>query len=326
MELQAFVDWFQFTVKGQLLHTVFDKILKIPQSQFENIGRGMQGYKISHIYNKIIVLSDGNSDMGVHVIMSSGAIALYSVENCFFRLLSRVLVHDTNISRIDIAIDDYRGNILQMEKIKADIVNGCVISKWRTYSRIEKKDLQSLDLQGETLYFGSRTSEICMRIYRKDLEQKSTDPARIGWTRLELEFKGDKARKVASQVHVDRNILHKDDSTSEIHAILNNYIRFLAKGDGKNKSRWRTAPHWQRFLITADKIQLSTKKEVKTLNDVKSWIHSQVATSLAMMIDSAQGDLSEIIAYALDGKGRYKDKHKRMLEEYASKMDALREE
>lgn len=311
--MEGFVDWLQFTVDSQDVYSVCIQYLNTKFSNFYNLKKGMQGYKSSYTYNKILLLSEGNLNMGIHIIMSSSAIALFSAKNNFFRLIEKIIANQCKVSRLDIAIDDYNARYLKLDLIKKDIAIGCVVSRWRSYSNITKNSLKDNSLEGETLYFGSRTSDIFMRIYRKDLEQKIFDPLMRNWTRLELELKKEKAYSMLSEIHRQININKQTYFTEKIHSLLNHYIRFLKKGKGKNKSRWETSVHWENFISNTNTLKLSVPEKEYNLNDVKRWVYQQVSTSLAMILEDNGGDVNELIMFAEDGRDRFKEKHYKMI-------------
>lgn len=100
-------------------------------------------------------------------------------------------------SRIDIAFDllDYGIDILRIYK---DWETGKVKSNARTVQPFTKatRNTDGTISKASTLYFGSRESEMFVRIYEKG-KQLNTD---LDWVRVELEIKGDKASAVCEDI------------------------------------------------------------------------------------------------------------------------------
>jgi len=100
-------------------------------------------------------------------------------------------------SRIDIAFDllDYGIDPLRIFK---DWETGKVKSNARTVQPFTKatRNADGTISKASTLYFGSRESELMVRVYEKG-KQMQTD---LDWVRVELEIKGDKAGAVCEDL------------------------------------------------------------------------------------------------------------------------------
>ncbi|WP_264229473.1 replication initiation factor domain-containing protein [Acholeplasma laidlawii] len=110
---------------------------------------------------------------------------------------------NSNVTRLDIAIDDYDGKHLNIHEIKDKLD----MNLYTTSFRIKEYTLYS-SVKGITLQFGSPTSTHMLVIYEKLKEQQSKGvyvPQKY-WTRFEMRFYQDKAYNVIM------NILKNQDS------------------------------------------------------------------------------------------------------------------
>ena len=113
------------------------------------------------------------------------------------RLLTFYKEVKAKASRIDIAFDlmDYGVDPL---RVYADWEKGKVKSNARTVQPFTKatRNSDGTISKASTLYFGSRESELMVRMYEKG-KQMQTD---LDWVRIELEVKGDKACAVCQDI------------------------------------------------------------------------------------------------------------------------------
>lgn len=132
-------------------------------------------------------------------------------------------------SRIDIAFDlmDYGIDILRIFK---DWETGKVKSNARTVQPFTKatRNSDGTISKASTLYFGSRESEVFVRIYEKG-KQMQTD---LDWLRIELEIKGEKARVVSEDCRkLGTDKVGKALLLSYFTAMPYHFWKDLTKGD-----------------------------------------------------------------------------------------------
>lgn len=89
----------------------------------------------------------------------------------------------------------------------------------------------------------------------------------------------------------------------------------------QNKSRWPTAEWWNELLENVEKLQLTIKKEAKTIEDMTSWLDKQIAPTIATVLKAQQGDMSWLRKIILKGSTRLTQKHKDAIYQYISKME-----
>ena len=303
--LQVIIDWFQFTIKELKVEDVIIDVLYMNLDDFVEVEKGNLGYKKQKICGNIRILYDGTENMGIHVIITGKGCREYEEKNDILELIDRINGYDGKISRIDVAIDDETGKIIPFEKIIQDVREGNIVSRWRSSVEIIKRDIQKRKKTGQTVMLGSRKSDICMRIYDKALEQGKKAEK---WTRMEIEFKGKKAKAMQNIL-----IFHECEIGEIISKIVNNYVRFVEKSKDKNKSRWKTKRYWKNIVKETGRLSLTRKPEKKTVADVRNWVRKQVSPSLAVLLLDAGGDIKSILGIISEGKTRLKTKHLNML-------------
>ena len=303
------IDWLQFTVKSFDLDKIFNLYLNLDKYTFLEMEQGMLGYKKQLRNNNISILYDGMENMGTHVVISGQGCRFYENKQSLRDLINR-LDDDCSITRIDFAFDDYSNEMIDLNSIIFDVRSGNVLSKWRKSIEITEREMDTGEVTGRTVNLGSRSSDVCMRIYDKKQEQKNSEIKH--WNRLELEVKGKRAKVLQKKL-----IKEKREYQDLIIEIINNYIRFVKpNANDKNKSRWETREYWNNFVSTANKTSLSIKKEDKTIWEKKMWLNEQIAPSLASIVVAEEGDLSFVIDLINSGKLRLSESQKQMIQDH----------
>lgn len=262
------VDWLQFTLlRDDGLEIVF-RILRLNPADFERLDKGGLGYKDQLINNNVRIYYNGNLGMGVNTsisgkgcrYMESQGINLWSL---VFRLAQSAKI---NITRLDLALDT---EIKLIDKVRKNIDKKKYISKSRSISYICKSGKDST--RTETIYIGSRSSDLMIRIYDKAVEQGLEE---IDWERWEIVLKKEKIREAIPML--------KKDISHTFKNILYTYFRPLRKIES-NKSRSKVEKWYMNFLGQVEKVSLYRDPSQKTIEDKWSWIDKQVAPTLALL-------------------------------------------
>lgn len=279
------------------------QVLKHSLAEYILLPKGRYGYRSQYINGHISVLCEGTEDMGVHVILTGQGCREYESKGELLVLMDRIMLHNGLCTRIDLAVDDMTGQFIKFNEIEKSVSKGYVISKWKTGTEILRRKLNSGEVIGHTLSFGSRSSKIYLRVYDKAMEQGISGT----WYRLELEIKDDRAEVLQSV------LLFETGVGRVISGILNQYIRFVVPSTDKNKSRWETEKWWTDLVNTMDKLQLTKKPSEKSIEEVREWVKKQIGPTLAMLMIYDEGDLSELLKVINSGKYRLKQRHLQIL-------------
>lgn len=300
------IDWLSFTIDStDLIGTLSDFGFQL--LDFYECPKGANGYKkmLSLHASSLRVLYDGNDNMGIHFDCSGSAVPelfRYYRESCLVEtpfgtkaedmdllvlndLFDRIFSHG-HITRLDFAIDNMHQIYFRLDELRAIFELGRFSSKFRSWKEIVEKETNGARI-GHTIYMGSRTSDLMLRIYDKKLEHNKRfpeDQIDYDWIRWELELKDDRANRAA---HL---LLENNSVGSVCLGILKNSLRIINLDDS-NKSRCSTDIKWQRFLDNAEKLSLYVPPLKKSLEDKYNWVQRQVAPTLTGLIIANYGDI-----------------------------------
>lgn len=308
--LKVLIDWLTFTVDTSNRDKIIKDILKKNENDFEKLESGKMGYRERVVHQKIEVLSGGSKGMGIHTILTGEACRFYENDDDLTNLIARINFNKGRVRRIDLAMDFINLNYDLMDKITEHLNAALVTSRWRDNIRIEKRNISDNEITGRTINFGSRKSEIFMRVYDKKMQ---IETEYNNYIRLELEIKGDKAEILQKQ------ILEKDIGEI-ITSLLNNYIRFINQGTCKNKSRWETAKWWEDILNNTKKMKLSKEAKERTVEELKHYLISQTSANFATIIMAEKGNLDFFDELLKEGERKMKNKHYEIAGRYKNEI------
>lgn len=244
MNNRFIIDWFSFSTK---YYSEIDivKLLKLEGCNFQKL-KGMHGYRDRIYFESISIHYNGGPEMGVWCEMSGKGCRAYETygDNDYELLFKMALSEDINITRLDIAYDDFVG-VFNMNTICKDTQVQNYVSKWKSYECIYSNG-------GNSVLFGSRQSDIIMRIYDKAAEQKQKGI--LHWIRLELQMRDDRALGF-----IRAYMAGMYDLGQIFQQVLYNYIRFVVKTADSNKSRWPNTDYWNKFIQESEKLSIYEK-------------------------------------------------------------------
>jgi phage replication initiation protein len=313
---RALVDWVSFTLKNvQHVQDVID-ILGLDSNLFMDCKNGEHGYLSQKRFGGISIFYDGREDMGIHVNISGQGCRQFETYSSmswslFFNLLFNF---ELNITRLDVAVDDFTGT-LKLATIKRKIRDALITSRFRDAIEIRKTHLKDGSSKGDTVYFGSPTSDIQVRFYDKYLERLESgfeiEEGIESWVRAEIQLRDDRA--YAAAVILSTEELQVGEM---VKGILKNYIRFLVKGHQKNKSYWSTAPFWIKFLDNVEKLALSQQAPDRTIERTYNWIEKQADTSIALLYEAFEKDMTVMLDMIDSGLGKLNKTHLEVLNRF----------
>lgn len=317
--LRSCVDWLQATFKN--VHNVQEiiQILGMELTDFTPCDSGQYGYKEQVRCGHIAIYFNGRENMGVHLEMTGQGCREYETMSIFSwsRLFCLFMNYDVNITRLDLAVDDFEG-YFTLKQLKRKIRQGAVRSLFRSAMEIRKSSLDTGESKGDTIYFGSEKSRVRIRIYDKYLEMiskgRQLEEELTFWNRTELQFRDERANAVAYLIAID-----KDSLGEIITGILKRYINFCVKSKDTNKARWKVCKFWTDFLGDVEPLKLTEIAPDRTVEDTKDWIQKQVEPSLSMLYVAFENDKTLMDKIVYEGLMKMKDKHFDMLERYMRK-------
>lgn len=293
------IDWLEFTIlQASALDWAF-AFLCVDSANFEDLTKGGLGYKRQLYYNNIRIYFDGNEGMGTHIqISGKGCRYLESQGKNLYKML--YTLHDMdniNLTRLDLALDT-TDNILS--KMLDSISNNLFSSRSQSIRVISS--YTNSYLQADTLYIGSRSSLLMVRVYNKALEQGLD----ADWYRIEIVFKKERIRLAVPFLR--QGVPHA------FAGILNNYFRPLECLKSQ-KCRSPTADYWVDFLGSVAKISIFEQPQAPSIEDKYAWIVSQVEPTIAML-SLAFGNSQWLSALAERGKDRLREKDYKLIQNW----------
>lgn len=327
------IDWLEFTVLNAQMANVME-LLGLDIAEFSKLSKGRYGYQsqIKWKNGNIFIMFTSTNDeediknvkvnlkSGIHVIISGQGCRQYSVRHDLIALMRELHARDrVNFTRIDLAIDDFESEIINYDRIHKAAIASEFTSRWSKWDEVNSRQTSTNEYLGRTMYFGSQASDLFCRIYDKTLERKKnsaeSDIPRH-WTRLELVYRKERAKKLAE------HIINGVSLGSALRGTLNQYLRFLIRGKDSNKARWQSAKWWDMLLANVGKLQLTIKKEARTIDDMTDWIDKQISPTLSAILKAQEGDLGWLRSILVKGSKRLSQKHKDAINQYMKGMTA----
>lgn len=269
------IDWLAFTVKETELQEIIFDTLKMQMQDFTKTEQSLYGYSNTITSNKILVLFNdiiGESKQGVHIILSGTALREYEKLHNTYSLLQRLDNEKTNIKRIDLALDISDCDFLNytLEKLKKSEFK----TRFKKYTILEEHSTKTNSINGQTIYLGSRKSELYIRIYDKAAESK----IQADITRIELEIKRKSAQKTAKDIKNNENLQNC------VNGILKNNFNLLEEQRKANISRSKICKKWSK-IIEYDNTAIyksATEKIDTSLTQKAQWLKRQISKTYSM--------------------------------------------
>ena len=309
---ELLVDWLEFTCFQDCEELGPEERKKLEEwgfnlEKFEYLESGLMGYKKRMWGDYTQILLAGNTGMKTHIILSAKGVRAYEVNNKAENLINMLTHEDLSFTRIDLALD-IKDNSIEFKQLLEYLNNNHVVTRFKKYKYVVEKQIGEDEQQilGETIYFGSRSSNIFVRIYDKAKQMKEEG----NWIRIEIVYKEDHANALALYIAQGKQNLGVLFSKT-----LNNYIRFVEKSNDSNKRRWKTADFWARILEDSGRLKLSFKGEEVDPKKTADWFKTKVAPSLAFLNLYWGGDMQIVESVITGAEEKMSEKYKKILRE-----------
>lgn len=216
--------------------------------------------------------------------------------------------------RLDLAINDLYG-ILNIGELTRKWEHKERISKLTNhdYYRSGKSAYQDeKDYMGETLYLGSRKSEIYFCIYEKDYEQYINNGIPIEEApvknRFEIRLKNERAENAVE------DLLTYRDAEHTAFGIINHYVRFT-KRTNTSRDKETIDPRWEYFVGEhRNKLKLTTAPAPFSLEKTMNWLSHQVVPTWKMVLEIDEVNGTNYIEQMCK-ETELSEKHKKMVEQ-----------
>ena len=275
-ENRIIFDWVSFTTR---IHSLYEltKLLCLEDCPFETV-KGSKGFMyrqyfggISIHYNEHEIEQSGDF---IWLEMSGQGCRSFETYGCgdydkLFKLV-RENPENIHITRLDIAFDDMSG-VFNIKNICDEVRAENFVSRTSTYQAIYSN-------AGNAVYFGSKKSNVFIRIYDKATE-RGYDGEQFHWIRCELQLKDVNAKGFVDKLcYMDLRELYL--------GVLKNYVSFRVPTGDSNKRRWPEAEWWSRFLDDAVRISVWSKPGVDyNLSACERYVMTQPIGSIKTLIE-----------------------------------------
>ena len=217
------------------------------------------------------------------------------------------VLQDVRLTRLDVAYDDLTG-VLNIDQICDKTRLGEFVSRIQRYESIYGS-------KGNSVNFGSKGSNVFIRIYDKARERGFTDGRH--WIRCELQIRKENACGFV-------NKLARIELSELYTGVLKNYLSFREVNENdSNKRRWEESPWWTEFLDHARAISIVEKPGViYNLSACEKYVLTQPVGSIKTLIQIFGPD--EFIEMIRNAPNPKNPKYKRLINQV--EMERARQE
>lgn len=190
---------------------------------------------------------------------NSGCCVEFSGSGCrFFETVShmdmqalcdQVVARGFNVSRVDIAYDDFSG-LIDIEKMAEQASRFEFTSRLQAREVINSSKISESETSGISITHGSRSSHIFIRCYDKKYERSRLDLQH--WVRLEIMLR---------DVNASGFLTATGSIGEKWSGVLNNYLQYRDRADDSNKRRWKISQWWLDLLSSAERLRLAVRKD-----------------------------------------------------------------
>lgn len=312
------IDWLRFVVISVDEQAAMLKTVRSEPDDWSELASGHMGYRRCYRNGGLAIYYDhAEEGRGIcfdvsgkgcrQLELPGGLVYRNSWEWLLNRLTTSPGVH---LTRLDVAMDDKQG-LVDMEQVSACVEEGRVVSRFKTAFRIEKLSLRTGKGFGKTVNFGSRNSDMMIRMYNKAAEQKKEADGH--WTRVEIEAKDENAMELAKlMVNAPGG-----EAGAVVAGVLRNYVTFRDRNDrDTNRRRWPICGWWLSFLEHAERLRIALAKQEPLLIRMRGWVERQVIPTLALLylhaniLEPGSGGKRLLADLVSEGERRLRPKHR----------------
>lgn len=303
------VDWLSVTVFGDF-EQIKPIIATIGLDQgLEDAGHGTKGFgRVLYGLGGFRVGAEpGNGRVYCSLFLPGETLRYIGMEK--LEMLARAIVKSGlrwQVARLDLAFDTQDFSVQDIAEAR---MNDTLEVRATTFKEIKSCGIAvDAPLTGHTLYFGSRWSEVMLRVYYK------TDGSSFGdepFTRLELELKNERAHNVFLSLLASP----LDGWASRSASLLTGYIQV--------NTQW-----WLNFIGSVEAWWFSIKRKLATVDRKAAWLQKQIARSLTVVtLAQCGGDINAMVEYFRglldDGLERLTGQDRALIDAYDCEAQAV---
>lgn len=278
-------EWLETRSGFDVCKDLFEYLFDIDYKDLVIEYKGVNGYNCTLSFKNIKLLFNfSRPDMGIHLLMSGSACRDFEELGLDYQVLfSKINSYQVNYNRIDVSIDDFRGEYFNLQKLVNYVLNDSLATKFKSVLSIIKYNTYGAKELGNSLQFGSRASNIQITFYDKLLERKSkdilVDTDITSWIRTETRFRDTHAKYIITEYIKDSSSLN-----TILKSVIYNYLDFkVLESSDSNKSRRPTASWWLGFLDNVDKLRIANYLPESTITKKRNWLINSISRSQLMV-------------------------------------------
>lgn len=323
--MDCVIDYLRIRFETHDVEQIISKVLLLKIEYMSQQDTRFYGYKGLYAFDLIKVMYSEEEDSRGTLIELSGQgcrqfeALLEAQGRTWFDFLDCCELHKGRATRLDLAINDYV-RLLDLPKLFDKIQADECITRFLVFDHQGGGKIVGGQIEGITIYIGSRKSDFYLCFYEKDYEQAkkyNVSPKAIEVkNRYEIRLKDERARAGIAG-------LRQTKSAKNIAlGILSGHLRFVDKDKNKDKSEWKTNKDWEHFLGEVNKIKLVTKSSKDFYVKTREWLR-KYCMSTVKMIKTADRLLNRNDFYQMLKEAELSEKHVNMLKVVTGKPEEM---
>lgn len=263
----------------------------------------------------------------------------------YIKIIDWFLSHGGKCNRLDLAIDDCKGDIITLKTVLKVVSKGLYTSSFKGNPEVFMGAIDGLDDKGTSLYFGKsigkRKNNLELCIYDKKAERKFNNDTFSGeyWTRYELRFRNEGSQNLAYFICKTKLEDIGNFACEQLKRILTLKCKKIngKKTNDNNVSRYDNLPAWDKFLNVVKGTRFSMLKKLESTLEKKIKWRSYSLTRQNIILDFADvynnaskewvdpacarihTELLEMLSYLKENKNKIQQKDIEMINNYLSK-------
>jgi len=287
------IDWISATLRNIEPQALCE--LLSPNNSWPTV-RGLNGYSHSFIGpgNVRVLFTPGRPD--VHLVLPGAPLNAAGTAGQR-AMLDLLVARDASFTRIDLQLTDERP-VVTPQGVWDALSRGEAVTRVKVWDWMERGGSRT----GSSVYVGAATSQQRLLVYDKAAESDDAVPG----VRWELRAHDEAAETLAVQLH------ETDDWGAVWAGRVVGFIDFREATDATNSARRPRVGWFEELVAGAAKMRGYPPRALRTLEDVRRWLHRQVAPSLATVVLAAGGDTAPLLGLAADGFHRMSEAQRAM--------------
>jgi phage replication initiation protein len=328
LPLMLLFDYVRIRFPTTDVRKIIQKILHLKFDYMLHEDHAFYSYQEQYVMGDIVVMLSNEEDKGVLIELKGRGCRQFETfllvqKRTWYSFFDDCLKAGGVMKRLDLAIND-RVGLLDIPELTKKCQKEECISLFRTFKSYRSGELlkhDEKDGMGNTLYIGSLKSEVYFCLYEKDYEQYIKLGIPLDQTetknRFEIRLKNDRA------YHAIQDLLNGRSIESTTFSIINRYLRFTDKVEGKRRTNWPMNEQWGRFVGRNRKeIHLTSDPKPYTIERTLNWLGRQVAPTWKMAKELDRLNQTNFIQDMLENS-QLSERYKKILEQQSMGIENL---